>query len=318
MGAFLGPPVAVTVAGGGGVGRSRASPAGARPAPSAPRPDRELGPREPEGPAGSGRPVVRAELHGHAVADGGGVEAPAGRADLHLRGRVDPRVAPDAAELQQLLADVRAAHVVVVEDAGHARVRQDEGVRAEHLVVVAKCTPDNRKLIRVVVVDERHRPCWITSNDATKATIVVQFREVVAVHTPLQGVVEREVVDSHATLALTNIVVQSVGVSVPVLSDRIWRTSCFNIVTLEMRGIPLHKVEPEGSEAHLIHHVSNEGVDVLADLRVRVVHAGRVLCRLPRHGRAGPARHSGAVTADGPALPVRGLELQPPARGILL
>mmetsp|Transcript_3091 Transcript_3091/g.10299 ORF Transcript_3091/g.10299 Transcript_3091/m.10299 type:complete len:381 (-) Transcript_3091:453-1595(-) len=303
-------PIAKSMA----VAKRPPAPAGRR---SVAGPDREVVAGHDEVPAAAGAPVVAAHLHGNAVPDNGRIEPSLGLADLDLRRGVDARVAPDAAQLQDLLADLRAPHVVVVEDAGHAGVREEERVGTKHLLVVAESTADDRELVGVVVVDERHGTRRVTADDAAEAPVLVELREVVGVDDALQHVVQREVVDGHAALALPDVVVQAVGVAVPVLRHGEGRTGRAHVVLLEVGRVALHEVEAQRAEAHVVHHVPDVGVDVLADLRVRVVHAGRVLCGLSRATRTRATRHRGAVAANGPALPVRLLEAQPATGGVL-
>mmetsp|Transcript_102327 Transcript_102327/g.315759 ORF Transcript_102327/g.315759 Transcript_102327/m.315759 type:complete len:466 (-) Transcript_102327:1966-3363(-) len=281
-------------------------------------PDGELRPGHGEGPAATGAPVVGAHLHGEAVPDDGRIQARPRPADLDLRCGVDARVAPEAAELQDLLPDLGPSDVVVVEDAGHTGVREVEGVGAGHLIVVAEGATYDSQLVRVVVVDKRHGAGRIPAQNTAEAATLVELRKVVGVDASLQHVVRREVVHRHAALALADVVVQAVGVAVPVLRHGEGRASCSHVVPLEVGRVALHEIEAQGTEAHILHHVPDVCVDILADLLIGVVHARRVLRDLhPRAPRAAATRHGRAVVADGPTLPVGLLELQPASRGVL-
>mmetsp|Transcript_125872 Transcript_125872/g.364204 ORF Transcript_125872/g.364204 Transcript_125872/m.364204 type:complete len:269 (-) Transcript_125872:711-1517(-) len=134
----------------------------------------------------------------------------------------------------------------------------------------------------------------------------------------LQRVVEGEVVHRHRSLALVHVLVQAVGVAVPVLGHRVRGARSPDIVPLEVRRVALDEVEAQCPEPDLLHHVFDVRVDVLAHLGVRVVYTRGVLRGLACDAGPGSTRHGGAVVADSPTPPSRILELQPSPGGVLL
>mmetsp|Transcript_72683 Transcript_72683/g.173514 ORF Transcript_72683/g.173514 Transcript_72683/m.173514 type:complete len:325 (-) Transcript_72683:2388-3362(-) len=284
---------------------------------SRPRPNAELCAKAAYLPSATWTPLVRAYFDRHLVIDDGGIKSVAGNSDVELRRGVNVRISADGTKLKKLLADKRSSDIVPVEDGWHARVRQDQSVASQSLIVVAKAASDNCQLVGVVVVNEGTRPRRIPARNASKPATTIHLLEIVAVNATLQCVVQREVVDGHETLALAHVVVKPVGVAVPVLGHREGRAGRSHVVRLEARGVALHEVEAQRPEADLVHQVPDIFVDICLDAGVGVVHAGRVRGRLSRGVRPAATGNCRAVVAHCPTFPIWLLELQPSPGRIL-
>mmetsp|Transcript_78399 Transcript_78399/g.199309 ORF Transcript_78399/g.199309 Transcript_78399/m.199309 type:complete len:525 (-) Transcript_78399:644-2218(-) len=247
-----------------------------------------------------------------------GVEPALGRRDVHARGGVHADALADLAQGLQLLADVGAAvGPIAPEDGGDAAMRQQEGIRSAHLVVVAELATHDGQVASVVVLDEGHAPDRVASHDARELSPTIQAAEVVGVDAILERVVHRKVVHCHEALGGSDVIPQDLDIPVPILGHRVGRARGADVLLLEPGAVAENEVQAQGAEPDIFHEPLDEGLGVLLDLLVGVVDVRRVL-DVHASGIGTLAVPRAVVPADGPALPVRILEHGPLALIVLL
>mmetsp|Transcript_104036 Transcript_104036/g.299470 ORF Transcript_104036/g.299470 Transcript_104036/m.299470 type:complete len:469 (-) Transcript_104036:796-2202(-) len=238
--------------------------------------------------------------------------------DVHSRRAMNADALSDLAQGRELLLNlVPAVRPVAPKDRGDAAMREQEGVGTADLVVVSELAADDSQVGRVMVLDEGHAAHRVQAHDAGQLAAATEPGEVVAVDGVLKRVVHRKVVDGHDTLRGVDVVSEHLHVAVPILRDRIGMADGANILLLEPCTVAEHEVQPDGSEAHILHEPFDEGLTIILDLLVRVVDVRRVLDVLARRRRA-LACARGVVVADGPRLPIGVLEGCPFAVAVLL
>mmetsp|Transcript_64675 Transcript_64675/g.186009 ORF Transcript_64675/g.186009 Transcript_64675/m.186009 type:complete len:799 (+) Transcript_64675:111-2507(+) len=269
----------------------------------------------------TGAPVVAAHLKGDRAllpVDVRGVEAALRGDDVATGGAMHADALPRLAERHELLLHLGApVGPIAPEDGRDTGVRQQEGVRSAHLVVVAELATDDSQVRRVVVLHEGDAPDGVAAHHAGQLPPAVQPREVVAMDGILQRVVHGEVVDRRDALRRVDVVLKHLHVAVPVLRHRVRVAHRAHILLLEPGAIAKHEIKTDGAEPDVVHQPLDERFGVFLHLLVRVVDVRGVLDVHPR-GLSPLAGAGWVVPADRPRLPVGVLEAGPLAVAILL